>query len=344
MTTPEDKDRLEELMARLDPKTAKRAQFAAEVEITKYPIASRSITAALGGGIGAGRLFLLYGPQSSGKSLVAGQTIADFQKAGLTAGLLDLEGAYDKKFGARMGIDNERLLYYRHQAVDRVTKKGVEWIKAGLDLLVVDSISEVISDAFLDKDGELNDIDGQKQMGAQAKAIRKMLDSFQYYNESTAIFLISQTTTDLSGMYPIQIPHGGKKTLFKCSQIVKLTSSAQENKQIMGTVQLGDHLVQAPIGRHVDAYVEKNKLGPQSRRGEYDLYYDGDYIGIDRFGEEVDLAVDYGAIEQKGAWFTFDDIQWQGRKNMVEALRTDDELMRKVNDRVRLIQTGEVID
>lgn len=343
--SPAKTDSLEELLGRLDPKTQKRIQFASNVHVKKFPVASVGLTHALGGGIGAGRLFLIYGPQSSGKSLFAGQTIADFQKAGLTTALLDVEKAYDPKFGARMGIDNSKLLFYSHQAVDKVTAEGVKFIKAGVDLLVVDSISDIISDAFLDKDGELNDVEGLKQIGAQAKAIRKMIDSFQYYNENTAIILISQTTTDLSGLYAIQVPHGGKKVLFKCSQIVRLFASAQEKSQIMGTVLDGDRLIQAPIGRPVTAYVEKNKLGRQSTKCDYNVFYAGDYIGIDRFAEGVALAIEVGAIETTSVGrYAFDDLKWHGLAAVVDALRNDPELKKRVMDRMHLIQTGEIVE
>jgi hypothetical protein len=197
----------------------------------------------------------------------------------------------------------------------------------------------------LDKDGEINPFENQKQIGAQAKAIRKMIDSFQYHNDKTAIILISQTTTDLSGMYPIQVPHGGKKVLFKASQIIKLSSPGQEAKQIMGTVMDGDRLIQAPVGRTVTGYCEKNKLGPQSRKCDYDVYYDGEYIGIDRFKEEVSLAIDLGAIETTSVGrFAFDDEKWHGMAAVVESLRDDKDLLDRVNKRVHLIQTGEVVE
>lgn len=343
--TTEIEDRIQEVIGRLDPKSQRRVQFASNVSITRYPLASRGLTHALGGGIGAGRICLIYGPQSSGKSLLSGQTIADFQKVGLSTALLDVEKAYDPVFGARLGIDNEKLLLVSHQAADKITDEGVKLIKAGVDLLVVDSISDLISDAFLDKDGEMNPFEGQKQIGAQAKAIRKMIDSFQYHNERTAIILISQTTTDLSGMYPVQVPHGGKKVLFKSSQIIKLTSPGQEAKQIMGEVMDGDRLIQAPVGRTVTGYVEKNKLGPQSRKCDYDVYYDGSYIGVDRFKEEVELAIEIGAIETTSVGrYAFDDKAWHGKTNLVEELRNDPDLLAKVNSRVHLMQTGEVVE
>jgi recombination protein RecA len=346
MTTPELKnDPMDEVIGRLDPKTARRVQFANEITVERLPLASVGLTHALGGGIGRGRMCLVYGNQSAGKSLLAAHSVALLQDAGYTAAWLDVERAYDPTFAARAGVDNSKLLMYSHQAADKVTDEGVKYIKAGVDIMVVDSISDLISDAFLDKDGDINGFDGMKQIGAHAKAIRKMIDAFQYVNERTALLVLSQTTTDLSGMYPIQIPHGGKKVLFKSSQIVKLTSGGQENKQIMGTVQSGDRLIQEPIGRHVMAYVEKNKLGRQSTKAEYDLYYDGEYVGVDRFAEQINLAIRLGAIETGGPGrYSFDDVKWHGEAAVVEALRDDKDLLKAVNDRVTLIQTGELVE
>lgn len=343
--TPEQKDPMDEIIGRLDPKTQRRIQFAASVKLDRYPLASRGLTSALGGGIGAGRILTIYGPESSGKSLLAGQTVADWQEAGRTCAWIDAERSYDPSFAARMGIDNEKLLLFSHQAADKIANEGRKFIEAGVDLLVLDSISDVIGAEFMDKDGVLNEYDGMKQMGVHAKAIKKIIDTYQYVNEHTAIILLSQTTTDLSGMYPIQVPHGGKRVRFKSSQIVKLTSSSQENKQIMGQVQSGDRLIQAPIGRHVTAYVEKNKLGRQSTKAEYDLYYAGEYIGIDRFAEEIALAIEVGAIETGGPGrYSFDDVKWHGEAAVVAALRDDKNLLKRINDRVHLIETGEIVE
>jgi recombination protein RecA len=336
----------EDFVSKLDPKTAKRLQVAQEIETVQFPLASIGLTHALNGGIGTGRIATIYGNQSSGKSLVLMQTIGQLQKKGFVCAYADAEGTYTKEFGKRLGINNDELIYVRKKSTGAMTDKIIPLIEAGVDLLVIDSISDLIPEVFVDTDGGVKDFADMKQIGAHAKSITMMLNAIHYANEKTAVVLISQTTTKIENTYVQQVPHGGQKVLFGSSQIIKLTSSNTDAKQIKGMVQQGDRLVEKPIGRKVDLIVEKNKLGPQHRRCSYDMYYDGPAPGVDLAGEVFDMAVDFGIVSKSGAWFNYNDktVYTQGRPAFIDEIKNDDELYSQLKKEVNIVLNGGVID
>lgn len=333
---------LEEFLSRLDPKTAKRIKTAQEVETVRLPLASVGLTAALSGGIGGGRVTVVYGNTSSGKSLLMMQSVGKWQKMGLVCAWVDAEGTYDKSFGARLGIDNDQLILVQKKSFGAITDEVVPFLNAEIDVLVIDSISDIMPDVFL-SDGELKGYENMKQIGAHAKGNTAMLNALHYANEKTAIVLISQTTTQIEAMYTKQVPHGGKKLEFAATQMIKLTSSNTDTKQIKKLYPVGNKLVETPVGRKVQVLVEKNKLGRQHTKAEYDLYYAGDYVGIDTDGELFDLAVQWGVISKGGAWYDWKDMHVQGRQSGIEWLKESgrvDELEKEV----LLVSTGVIAD
>ncbi|QIQ62950.1 RecA-like DNA recombinase [Streptomyces phage Moab] len=336
----------EDFVSKLDPKTAKRLQVAQDIETTQLPLASIGLTHALNGGIGTGRVATIYGNQSSGKSLVLMQTIGQLQKQGFVCAYGDAEGTYTKEFGAKLGINNDELVYAKKKSTGAMTDTIIPWIEAGVDLLIVDSISDLLPEVFVDTDGGVKQFADMKQIGAHAKSITAMLNAIHYANEKTAVVLISQTTTKIENTYVQQVPHGGQKVLFGSSQIIKLTSSNTDSKQIKGMVQQGDRLVEKPIGRKVDLLVEKNKLGPQHRRCSYDMYYDGPAPGVDLAGEVFDMAVDFGVVKKSGAWYDYQDktVYTQGRPAFLDEIKNDDELYSQLKKEVNIALNGGVID
>lgn len=336
----------EDFVSKLDPKTAKRLQVAQEIETVQFPLASIGLTHALNGGIGTGRIATVYGNQSSGKSLILMQTIGQLQSKGFVCAYADAEGTYTKEFGKRLGINNDELIYVRKKSTGAMTDKIIPLIEAGVDMLVIDSISDLIPEVFVDTDGGVKDFADMKQIGAHAKSITMMLNAIHYANEKTAVVLISQTTTKIENTYVQQVPHGGQKVLFGSSQIIKLTSSNTDSKQIKGMVQQGDRLVEKPIGRKVDLLVEKNKLGPQHRRCSYDMYYDGPNPGVDLAGEVFDMAVDFGVVKKSGAWYDYQEktVYTQGRPAFLDEIKKDDELYSQLKKEVNIALNGGVID
>jgi recombination protein RecA len=332
----------EDFMSKLDPKTAKRLKVAQEIELIRLPVASTGLTTALGGGIGAGRITLVYGNTSSGKSVLMMQTVGLLQKMGKVCAWVDVEGTYEKTFGARLGINNDELILIQKRSFGAITDSIMPLIRAGIDFICIDSISDALPEVFVDNAGEAVEFDKMKQLGAHAKSCTMMVNAIHYENEKTAVVLISQTTTKIEATYVKQVPHGGQKVPFASSQIIKLTSSNTEKQQKMGDTYIGDLIIQAPIGRSVEYYVEKNKLGPQSRKGEYDLFYAGDFVGIDIIGEVVDAAEKYGVVTKKASWYTVEDEQIQGRDKVIAKLRADDVLLKTLKERVNTVLTGEL--
>lgn len=328
----------EELMGRLDPKTAKRVKVAQEIELIKYPLASLALTNGLNGGIGAGRLTTCYGNTSAGKTAQFLQSIGIWQREyGLSCAFVDAEGTYEKSWAKRLGVNNDELILIQSKSSGRIEKEAVPLLQAGLDILVVDSISQILPEVFIEKDG-VTMSENRKQLGAHAKAITNLTNGLLYVNEKTAIVYLSQTTTHIdpnTGMVK-QIPHGGQKVPFASSQIIRLKSSSTENSQHKGELTLGDRIIEQPIGRKVEWLVEKNKLGRQHTKGSYDFYYAGENVGIDLYGEVLDLAEVYGLVFKKAAWYTntLTGEQFQGRPKFISNLRNNETQFAMLRDKV----------
>lgn len=314
-----------------------------EVDKTLYPLASRGLTAALDGGIGKGRMTLLYGNQSSGKSLILQESVGLWQEQGLSCAWVDAEEAFDPEWAARLGVNTDELLVVKKKSTGAVTDTVVPLLENGLDILVIDSISELLPEVFVDGDGGIVAFEKQKQIGAHAKSISMMVNAMHYANKNTSIIFISQTTTMIANTYTQQVPHGGKKIQFACSQIIKLTSSATEANQIKDKQFMGNKVVELPVGRPVEFVVEKNKLGPQSRGGKYNIYYAGAEVGVDRTDELITMATAYGAVHKGGAWFKFGDQQWQGQQALVEAVKADSGLEAAIEAELALAMNGGVL-
>ena len=336
---------IDEVLAQLDKKTLERVQRASEVKTEYLPLASYGATKVLGGGIAKGRITLCYGNQSSGKSLLFEESVALWQKMnlGLKVAWVDTEGTFDTKFVRRLGLDPDDLIIVRARSFNKITDTCTRLIRAGVDVIIIDSISQAVPAVFVDDSGHVKDFDETKQVGAHAKACTMMVNSLHHENVDTAIVLISQTTTEFGQNYTKQRPHGGQKVLFASTMVLNLQSSGTEKNQIMGNVNVGDVTIQRPIGRRVKLYVEKNKAGPQSGRCEYDVYYAGNNLGIDRIGEVVDEAISYGIIKKAGAWFTTSEKKWQGRASVISYFKETPGALDDLEKEIHLVETGEVV-
>lgn len=336
--------RLDEVMSKIDPKTAKKILTGSQIEIVRYPLVSKGLTYALGGGIAAGRVCTTFGNPSAGKSLLFQESIGRiWQPMGLSCAYVDSEGTYNPQFSAKLGVDNDNIKVIRQKSFGAVTDVAIPLIENGLDILVIDSISDLLPEVFVD-DGHVVSFEKAKQMMAHAKSNTQMMNLMHYANERTAIVLLSQTTTDLSGMHPEQKPHGGKKIEFGSSQMIRLASSPSDTQQIKGQLQIGDRLLEKPIGRKVDAVVKKNKLGRSHQKVSYNMYYAGNRIGIDTVAETVSLAEEFGVVAKGGAWYYFKDEKWQGEAKFAEAMRNEPELVEKIDAELAIAMNGGVVE
>jgi recombination protein RecA len=287
---------------------------------------------------------LLYGNTSSGKSLLMLQSIGQWQKQGLICAYVDAEGTFSADFAERLGVDTDQLILIQKKSFGAVTDEVVPLLQAGIDVLVIDSISLMLPEVFVDSDGGVADFDKMKQIGAHAKSTSIMINALHYANEKTSIVIISQTTTQINQTYVKQVPHGGVKLPFACTQIIKLTSSATEANQIKGQVFQGNKIVELPIGRPVQVVVEKNKLGPQSREALYNLYYDGPMIGVDTVDELVTMCEGTGVLKKAGAWYFYGEEKWQGKKALVASVKDDEVLEAQLESELALALNGGLVD
>lgn len=345
MTGPNDN--FEAFLATLSPEIAKNVRTAATTETIRYPLASKGLTRRLGGGITAGRITTIYGNTSAGKSALVTESVGKlWQPAGLVCAYADVEGTYTKEWGARLGVDNDRLILVGGKSSGKLEKNIRPLLEGGIDILVIDSISDIMPEVFFDKHGNLNDGDDRKQVGAHAKAITSLINGIHYYNHKTAVILISQTTTSLANMYPEQIPHGGKKTEFGSSVMIRLNSSNSAKAPIMGYIQQGDRLIQSPVGREVNAYLKKNKTGTPFTEWNYNFYYDGPKVGVDGVKETIDIGIELGVLQSSGAWISRPSTgeKWNGTNKMQEALRADPSVQESIDKEIHMVDTGEVVE
>jgi len=331
---------IEEIMSRLGPKTRKRVQVASEIEVELIPTPSIAMNKALKGGIGLGRQTLFWGNKSSGKSSFCLQLVADAQKAGRVCAWVDVEHAFDPEWAKRLGVDCSKLIISEVKTITDMTGVIVELMDTGVDLVVVDSITSLLSSSFFSKDSEMKDLENTKQIGGDARDLANSVRMMNYANKKTALVLISQIRNQITSWGANPRPTGGKAVEFFSSTIIKLTSSAVEAKQITGDVYVGNKIFQQQIGRPVSWLVEYNKLGPPNQTGAYDFYYDGSDIGVDVIGETLDLADKFGVIEKgaKSSWYTIDGVKVQGRTEAINMLKADrslyDRVVKEINEQV----------
>ncbi len=203
--------------------------------------------------------------------------------------------------------------------------------------MIVDSISSLLPSSYFEKDSDdLKEVDKSKQIGTEARDMANSVKMMNYANSKTTLVLISQQRNKIETYGAVPIPTGGQAVMYFSSTVIKLNSSPAIKNQIVGQVFSGDKIVEKPIGRPVNWEIQNNKIGPQGATGTYNLYYDGEFIGIDNLEELVDVAVEQGVIEKGGAWFTVEGERFQGKAKVVEFVRDNpdlyDELVKKISE------------
>jgi recombination protein RecA len=322
---------LEDIMAKLDPKTRARVQSAQNVEVHKQLTPSVGLNVALKGGLGYGRQVLVWGNKSAGKSSFCLQMIALAQQEGKTCAWIDAEASYDQKWAEQLGVDSSSLIYSQAKTVNDMVDVGVKLMEAGVDVIVVDSISALLPGIYFEKDGnEMKDLQDTKQIGAEAKDMTHAVKMLNYANKNTLLVLISQQRNQFGSMHASHIPTGGMAVKFFSSTVIKLWSSEAEANAIKAGVAVGDKIIEQRVGRPVNWIIDYNKLGPPNLSGQYDFYYQGESLGVDRIGETLDVAEMFGLIEKGGAWYTINGERFQGRAKAVAYLRENPEVAGKL--------------
>ena len=322
---------VEDILSRLDPKTRQRVQSATEVEIEKQPTPSLSLNVGLKGGFAYGRQVLIWGNKSAGKSSFCLQMIAEAQKKGKICAWIDAEQSYSQEWAEALGVDSSKLIYSPVKTINDMVDIGVQLMNAGVDLIVVDSISALLPAIYFEKDGEeLKHLQDTKQIGAEAKDMTHAVKMLNYANKNTLLILISQQRNQFGSMHATHIPTGGMAVKFFSSTIVKLWSSEAEANSIKDKIAVGDKLIEQKVGRPVNWTIDYNKTGPQFITGAYDFYFQGEHIGVDEVADLVDTAEMMGIIERGGAWYTVLGERVQGRAKVVDMVRENKEVFDKL--------------
>ena len=325
----------EEILAKLDPKTRARVQIATTVDVEKQKTPSIGLNMALKGGLGYGRQVLVWGNKSAGKSSFCLQMIADAQKNGKTCAWIDAEASYSAEWAKKLGVDSDKLIYSPAKTINDMVDVATQLMDAGVDLIVVDSISALLPAIYFEKDSsDLKKLEDTKQIGAEAKDMTHAVKMLNYANKNTLLVLISQQRNQFGSMHASHIPTGGMAVKFFSSTVIKLWSSEAEANAIKSGIQVGDKIIEQRVGRPVNWIIDYNKLGPPNLSGQYDFYYQGDHVGIDSTGEIVDVAEMMGIIQKGGAWYTVGEERFQGRAKVVDYVRSNPDVALKLQEQV----------
>ena len=333
----------DDFLGRLNPSLSGKIKTGDEVSVERLPLISKRLTKDLGGGVVKGRIARFWGVASSGKTAMLLQSVAQWQKQGLVCSLIDIEGTFDAEWAERLGVNTKELIVEQASlSSSKIEDAITPLLKAGVDVMIIDSISMIMPEVFVGVDGELNSQDDRKQIGSKAVAIKKLLAGIHYHNEKTAVLLISQVMNKFGSMHPEQIPDGGYATEFALTQDVKLFASKTMNNQIQEEIYEGGRLITRPVGREVTYIVVKNKAGAPNGSGDFDFYYAGPDVGVDVCKELLMIAVEYGIVENKkgSSWFKYNGDTIQGKKNFVYRLKSEPDFKEQLEKDVEEFENG----
>lgn len=337
----EEKISFDDIMASLDKDTLSKVKIGSEISREIIPTASYNLNQLLGGGFRKGKQHTLWGGEQSAKTGFMLQTAGINQKLGENVAWIDAEHSFDPEWAARLGCDPDRIAVSEVSTIGELTDLQVTLIKAGFDLIVIDSTSALMPKSYVDKEGHLKAFADTAQLGAMAKDLGQMCKMIQGINYTCAIVQISQARVDVGSpaMTKPYKPTGGKEVEHTDSLRIRLMSSKSEANAIMGSTQRGMNLVQEKHGIPVTWKIDKNKINGKYSSGSYEFYIAGDHVGLDTAGELLDTAVTFGIAEKGGAWYTIYGERKQGRANAVKYLRENDTVLEKMRSELDAIDT-----
>ncbi len=290
------------------------------MHIQSISTGSMALDYALGvGGLPRGRVTEIYGPESSGKTTLALHVIAEAQKAGGTAAIVDAEHAFDPVYGRKLGVDINALLISQPESGEQALSIVETLVRSGaIDIIVIDSVAALVPQAELE--GEMGDSVVGLQARLMSQALRKLTGAIS--KSSTVCIFINQLRDKIGVMYGSPETTTGGKAL-------KFYSSVRLDIRKIAQIKDGEEVV----GSRTKVKVVKNKVAPPFRTAEFDILY-GE--GISVLGELIDLAVEFGVVKKAGAWFSYgSDKLGQGRDAAKKLLREDDALRNKIRQQVR---------
>ena len=292
----------------------------AVVPIAVISTGSISFDAALGvGGVPRGRVIEIFGPESSGKTTIALQVIAEAQKQGGMAAFVDAEHALDPIYARKLGVDVDNLLVSQPDYGEQALEIAEALVRSGaIDVLVVDSVAALVPKAELD--GEMGDSHVGLQARLMSQALRKLTGIVA--KSRTSLIFINQIREKIGVMF------GNPETTTGC-RALKFYSSVRIDIRRIGAIKDGDIVV----GNRTKVKIVKNKTAAPFREAEFDIIY-GE--GISHEGDLIDLAVSLNLVEKSGSWFSYKtDRIGQGRENAKTFLKQNVDIREKLETEVR---------
>jgi len=287
--------------------------------IQVIPTGSIALDMATGvGGYPRGRVVEIYGPESSGKTTLALNAIAQAQQAGGTAAFIDAEHALDTNYAARLGVKVEDLLISQPDTGEQALEVTEALVRSGaVDIVVIDSVAALVPKAEIEGDM------GDAQMGLQARlmsqALRKLTSAIS--RSLTTVMFINQLRMKIGVMFGNpETTTGGNALKFYASMRldIRRIDSIKENQEA--------------IGGRVRVKVVKNKVAPPFKQAEFDIYFNE---GISRVGELVDIGVEKGIIEKSGSWYSYSGNRvGQGRENVKEFLKNNPDTAKEIETKI----------
>jgi len=331
---------IDDVLSQLDPRIRKKLANGVGINVEYQQTPSHGLNKALNGGLPYGRQVLIWGSKSSAKSSLCLQTIALAQQEGKVCAWIDAEMSYSEEWARSLGVDPEKLIYSEARTINDMVDVATNLMQAGVDLIVVDSITSLLPAIYFEKDSdELKQLENTKQIGAESRDFSNAWKMLNYANNKvkpTLLILISQSRNNINAMYTSQQPSGGQATKFYSSTVIKLFSSESDNQAIKGKISVGDKLIEEKIGRKVRWELQFSKTSPAFQSGEYDFYFRGDTLGIDTVADLVDTAELMGIVSRTGAWYILPDgNKIQGRDGFISKVREDKELYTQIIDKVK---------
>jgi recombination protein RecA len=290
------------------------------VPISVIPTGALSFDAALGvGGFPRGRVVEVFGPESSGKTTIALQVIAEAQKSGGMAAFVDAEHALDPGYAKKLGVDVDNLLVSQPDYGEQALEIAEALVRSGaIDVLVVDSVAALVPKAELD--GEMGDSHVGLQARLMSQALRKLTGIVS--KSRTCLIFINQIREKIGVMF-------GNPETTTGGRALKFYSTVRIDIRRIAAIKDGETVV----GSRTRVKVVKNKVAAPFREAEFDLMY-GE--GISREGDLLDLAATHEIVEKSGSWFSYKGERiGQGRENARQFLKDNRDIARKIEDEVR---------
>ncbi|MCK5028611.1 MAG: recombinase RecA [Bacteroidales bacterium] len=289
------------------------------IDVPSISSGSISIDMALGiGGFPRGRVIEIYGPESSGKTTLAIHAIAEAQKKGGIAAIIDAEHAFDRFYAEKLGVDVENLLISQPDNGEQALEIADHLIRSGaIDIVVIDSVAALTPKAEIE--GEM----GDSRMGLQARlmsqALRKLTANISKTN--TCIIFINQLREKIGVMF-------GNPETTTGGNALKFYASVRIDIRRIGQIKDGEDI----NGNRTRVKIVKNKLAPPFKKAEFDIMYG---LGISKVGEIVDLGVDREVVKKSGSWFSYGETKLgQGREAVKQLLKDNPELAEELEMKI----------